>query len=420
MATFDGFFDNFLQGLTNAKGTLGDYSHASKLVRPNRFNYAPKVKFLYHTKFNINPAVVNSSLVFTPEKLEALGMLIKTIELPKFKISVDTVQQYNKKRQRQTKLEYDPITIKFHDDNADLTNSLWKSYYSHYYGDSLSDKLFVQNAPFNRTGMDVSQNSQFFTSIIIYQLTRGEYRSYMLMNPKIISWNHSDMNYNSSDPAESTMSISYESVIYGRGLISNIDTFAKTFYDKTKSTLSIYGGGTTSIFGEGGIIDGVGSILEDFGPNGQIGLGTLIKGTNVFRNVSKLSKEGIKEEGFNLIKNTLGAVGGAPVSGVANVLFPKTNKSQTPVTALPPLESYSSNVQNATKKFETKFASDSTSYANAVTSIAKNANISGIPNNVIDFKALSSSQKTASTAKVMNEYENGNIKVVNMVNKYIS
>lgn len=419
MATFDGFFDNFLQGLTNAKGTLGDYSHASKLVRPNRFNYAPKVKFLYHTKFNINPAVVNSSLVFTPEKLEALGMLIKTIELPKFKISVDTVQQYNKKRQRQTKLDYEPITIKFHDDNADLTNSLWKSYYSHYYGDSLSDKLFVQNAPFNRTGMDVSQNSQFFTSIIIYQLTRGEYRSYMLMNPKIISWNHSDMNYNSSDPAESTMSISYESVIYGRGLISNIDTFAKTFYDKTHSALSIAGGGTVSIFGEGGIADGASSILDDF-TNNRVGLGTLIKGVNVFKNTSKLTKEGIKEEGFNLLKNTLGTVGGAPVSGVANVLFPKTNKSIQPTTALPPLESYPSNVRNATAKFEAKFSSDSTSYANAVTNIAKNSNITGIPNNVIDFKSLSSKEKTASTAKIMNEYENGNIKVVNMVNKYIS
>lgn len=419
MATFDGFFDNFLQGLTNAKGTLGDYSHASKLVRPNRFNYAPKVKFLYHTVFNINPAVANSSLLFTPEKLEALGMLVKTIELPKFKISVDTVQQYNKKRQRQTKLDYEPINLKFHDDNYGLTNALWKSYYAHYYGDGKSDKLFVQNAPFNRTGMDVSQNAQFFTSIIIYQLTRGKYHSYMLMNPKIMSWNHSDMNYNTSDPAESTMTISYESVIYGSGSVTDIKTFGKTFYDQTKSTLSIYGGGTTSIFGEGGIADGAVSVFDDIA-SGNIGLGTLIKGTNVFRNVSKLSKEGIKEEGFNLIKNTLGAVGGAPVSGVANVLFPKTNKLQTPVTALPPLESYSSNVQNATKKFETKFASDSTSYANAVTSIAKNANISGIPNNVIDFKALSSTQKTASTAKVMNEYENGNIKVVNMVNKYIS
>lgn len=419
MATFDGFFDNFMQGLTNAKGTLGDYSHASKLVRPNRYNYAPKVKFLYHTVFNINPAVANSASIFTPEAKEALGMLVKTIDLPKFKVSVETVQQYNKKRQRHTKIEYEPITIQFHDDNYGITSALWKSYYSHYSSDGKSESQFVTNAPFNTTGLDVSQNAQFFNSIIIYQLNRGKFHSFMLMNPKISNWSHSQMSYSSSETADNSMTITYESVIYGSGQITNVSTFGKTFYDKTHSALSIAGGGTVSIFGEGGIADGASSILDDF-TNNRVGLGTLIKGVNVFKNTSKLTKEGIKEEGFNLLKNTLGTVGGAPVSGVANVLFPKTNKSIQPTTALPPLESYPSNVRNATAKFEAKFSSDSTSYANAVTNIAKNSNITGIPNNVIDFKSLSSKEKTASTAKIMNEYENGNIKVVNMVNKYIS
>ena len=55
--------------------------------------------------------------------------------MPKFKITTDTVNQYNRKAVVQTKLTYEPITITFHDDMANATTDLWKNYYQYYYAD---------------------------------------------------------------------------------------------------------------------------------------------------------------------------------------------------------------------------------------------------------------------------------------------
>ena len=46
-----------------------------------------------------------------------------------------TVQQYNKKRNIQTKITYDPSYNSFHDDNYGVTTALWETYYRYYYKD---------------------------------------------------------------------------------------------------------------------------------------------------------------------------------------------------------------------------------------------------------------------------------------------
>ena len=40
---------------------LRDYTHAAKTFLPNVQSNAPKVKFLFHTYFNINSAIMDSS-----------------------------------------------------------------------------------------------------------------------------------------------------------------------------------------------------------------------------------------------------------------------------------------------------------------------------------------------------------------------
>jgi hypothetical protein len=74
-------------------------------------------------------------------------------------------------------------------------------------------------------------------------------------------------------------------------------------------------------------------------------LGTLIKGINVYNNAKKLTKEGVRQEGFSIFKSALGASTGIDVSGVANVLFPKqTGRGQTtPTVASPPRETAKTN-----------------------------------------------------------------------------
>ena len=64
------------------------------------------------------------------------GTFVKEIKLPAYKFSVDTMNQYNRKRKVQTQIDYDPITCVMHDDNSDLARELWYNYYSYYYKDA--------------------------------------------------------------------------------------------------------------------------------------------------------------------------------------------------------------------------------------------------------------------------------------------
>ena len=102
------------------------------------------------------------------------------------------------------------------------------------------------------------------------------------------------------------------------------------------SPLSLLGGGVATLFGTGGVLGGIGSILDDIG-SGNFNLGTIAKGINVARNIKNLSSEGLRQEGFSILKGAIGASAGIDVSGVANVLFPKSNGNgqgqKTPATA---------------------------------------------------------------------------------------
>jgi hypothetical protein len=354
---------------------------------------APKGKWMYHVVFNINPRALGSAKFDIQKHGTAINLLVKSIDLPKFRAQVEKPQQYNRKRQIHTKLEYDPISVVFHDDNFGLTTNLWAMYYGYYFADSkhggsagssaagslLSGvgnlisgflpgtngllgavKGFLGNSDAGvpaayqrngykssvlntyRYGLDNGSSAPFFSSIQIFQLARHQYQSYTLINPVITSWNHDSLSSSATDAAGNTMSVGYEAVIYGAGAVSRGTPkgFATEYYDNQPSPLGLLGGGVTSLFGQGGVLGGLGSILSDLGPGGQgFTLGTLIKGINTYNNAKKLTKEGLRQEGFSIFKSALGASTGIDVSGVANVLFPKkaSSSNNAPTKALAPV-----------------------------------------------------------------------------------
>lgn len=383
----NGFLNNVGQGLGNPKGTLGDFQHAARLYNSQAMRLAPKGKWMYHVVFNINPRALGSAKFDIQKHGTAINMLVKSIDLPKFRAQVEKPIQYNRKRQIHTKLEYDPISVGFHDDNFGLTTNLWAMYYGYYFADSkhggsagssaagslLSGvgnliagfipgsngllgavKGFLGNSDAGvpaayqrnsykgsalntyRYGLDNGSSAPFFSSIQIFQLARHQYQSYTLINPVITSWSHDSLATSSTEGSGNTMQVAYEAVIYGAGAVSrgNPKGFATEFYDNQPSPLGLLGGGVTSLFGQGGVLGGIGDILSDLGPGGNgFTLGTLIKGINVYNNAKKLTKEGLRQEGFNIFKSALGASTGIDVSGVANVLFPKqTGNGQTTAT----------------------------------------------------------------------------------------
>jgi len=235
-----------------------DQQHASRTFVNDQFRLAPKFNHLFHVSFNINPAALKSADLLQRHRNE-INMLVKKVSLPKFTMSTETVNQYNRKKVLQTQHKIEDITISFHDDNMGLINMLWQNYYSYYYADSNSSKSpgaytknAVRNADFITSpyGLDNGSDAPFFNYITIYHMARHEYVSYKLINPLVKSFDHKELGYNGpGELHENIMVLSFESVSYETGTVNsdNVEGFALEHYDLTPSPLSGAGtGGSAS------------------------------------------------------------------------------------------------------------------------------------------------------------------------------
>lgn len=211
--------------------TLRDYKHASNLYTNNGYESAPKVKYQYYVVFNIND-LITLPLLRDLDKRK-VNLLVKSVELPKFNISVETKQKYNRKKNIQTRIDYEPVSIRFHDDRNNAVTRLWESYYKYYFVDGnqntaaytkLSSDSTYKSSERNkfRFGLDNGSNTPFFTSIQIYQLANGRYTEFTLVNPIITSWSHDTMDQTAgADIVENACTIGYEAVFYNEGITSD-------------------------------------------------------------------------------------------------------------------------------------------------------------------------------------------------------
>lgn len=320
--------NDFLKGFSNGLPGMKDYRHASRLYLDDNFRLFPKQKFLYHVVFDIDNTV--PAKPFNPNELLEINMLVKRIDLPKYNMNYEEKQQYNKKTYVATRIGYDPINIIFHDDHADTINAFWKEYYEYHIADSISMSGFAQtkdtlyqkgeNRPL-QFGMDnpVKRNKPYLRNIQIFCLHKQRFTSFTLVNPVISSFSHDTLDQtDGTGILENSMQILYESVLYDTGIIKtqngkinneDIPGFAEIHYDKEPSPLSVLGGGTTSIFGPGGIVDGIGSVLGDV-RRGEVGLGTVLRGINTYNNAKKIkAKDAVKEELKGIAKEGVKEIG---------------------------------------------------------------------------------------------------------------
>jgi len=277
-------------------------------------------------------------------------MLVKSADLPKFDMNVEEKQQYNKKTYIGTKITYAPVAITFHDDHADTVNAFWKAYYEYHIADSLTvnpnmvgyntkDNMYDTNPNVTQYGMDNVQQRKtpFLKNIRIYTLHKQRFTSFTLVNPVIGSWSHDNLDQaDGQGIMQNTMQIFYETVLYGAGIIKNngVPGFATIHYDLEPSPLSVLGGGTTSIFGPGGIVDGIGSVISDI-QSGNFGVGTILKGINTYNNAKKIkAKDAVKEELKGIVKEgvlDIGKQAGTITNPVGN--FSIGNAAVTAVAA---------------------------------------------------------------------------------------
>jgi hypothetical protein len=224
--------------------------------------------------------------------------------------------QYNKKMYAATRIQYDPVNITFHDDHADTVNAFWKKYYEYHIADSVSmnsdlaisstkDSLYDSidtekvGGRLNKFGMDTpaKRNKPYLKGIEIFVLHKKRFTSMTLVNPVIASFSHDNLDAaDGTGVMSNTMQVMYETVIYKAGIINrnNVPGFATVNYDNEPSPLSVLGRGTNSIFGPGGVVDGIGSVMRNI-QSGNI-LGAILGASNTYNNAKKIKKKDVKQE----------------------------------------------------------------------------------------------------------------------------
>lgn len=383
----NGFLDNFFGAGSGAKGNLGDYQHAARLYVDNFYRFAPKVKFLFYVVFNpTNEAIAKLNAIAGAHRPE-LNMLVKSVDLPSYSADVETKQQYNRKKLIQTRLNYQPVNIRFHDDNLGVTTAMMESYYKYYFrdgkhGEGRRDSIVPEYAPGipygselrnkYRYGMDNEVTAPFFKDIQIYQLSRHQWQCYTIVNPLVTSFGHDNMDQrNGSDVAENVMQLAYEGVFYYRGSITedNPSTFATNHYDKQFSPLTTAGGGSTSIFGPGGLLNGITDVANDFA-SGRAGLATAFSALNTIQNATQLTSESLRREGYSILTNTLRNIRENP-GGLSNLAFPKTQGTGSTIqnTQANPVNLNVGRIRNSTTTLagQARLEDVTTRYSNAAT-----------------------------------------------------
>lgn len=361
--------------------TLRDYTHAARTFASGGFQYSPRVKFLFHVYFNINTGQIPAlQSVFGNSETYTIGLMVKTAQLPQYTLQVNTMNQYNRKRLVQSKINYDPVQITLHDDQDDLVRTMWYNYYAYYYKDPSqaysgipSTNGSLGNLQTLSTGSDynvraIYQDTQvyndwgyigesyadtskitgqygykppFFTDIRIYGLSQKRYASYVLINPMITNWQHDTYDYEQGNGTMThTVTLDYETVKYYEGAIGgstpsgSVLGFADpTHYDTQKSPIARSGSTFTTPTNTGYApsISGNTQDLQSIATQSTIGgvqqsmvaYQTQGNPPSIAQNLSGTTMSGLGSLGSNGTRTT---VGGYPISPNAVGQSPTANQ----------------------------------------------------------------------------------------------
>ena len=211
--------------------------------------------------------------------LDGLSLIVQTCDLPSFQFDTQTLNQYNRKRIIQTKVNWQPINIKFFDTRDNKFQDVMEEYFAWYYKDGRGNLArfgtgayvpdvvneypgidqFGFQPPFTETsGMTAKQqkdrmedfpykepppNQQedkdlggdshntkpdepainfekyFFSKIVITRQYGGREKPIespiTIFNPTITSISHDTLDYSTAQPISWTVNFAYEGVSYG-------------------------------------------------------------------------------------------------------------------------------------------------------------------------------------------------------------
>ncbi len=225
--------------------SLRDYHHAAKTFTSEPgYVKLPYSGFLFHVNITFNNVISGTRI-----DPRSVGVLVKSTDLPGVKFETETLNQYNRKRIVNKKVEYQPIKLTFHDDVANTIRNMWIAYNQHYSADSrytaentwALDDVY-QNYGINRPyGLDSGNTIPFISKIEIYSMGNQEYSKMLLVNPVINTADFDNHDYSDGTKIMAlNLNIEYENIIYSTGTTDQIPGFGANNpenYDQNYSDL---------------------------------------------------------------------------------------------------------------------------------------------------------------------------------------
>jgi len=253
-------FEGIFGGIFDQNVHLRDSRHAANAYGFNKAdlsNGTPRHKFEFFLRinFNQNPDVRRFVQRFLSENdKNIIHTMVKTVTMPSMSIDTEVLNQYNKKRISQSRIDYNPISITMHDSVEGRTLRLWEMYYEYYFKDgdafeklgssggqsnpgfltSFFDAFAGRDAPkrnqreyendiikdrFNDNyGYNlkrVGNNKYLIESIEIFQIHGGKFSRTEIIRPRVTAFTHDTLDYeDSSGLVQMQFEFAYEGVVY--------------------------------------------------------------------------------------------------------------------------------------------------------------------------------------------------------------
>lgn len=187
-----------------------------RLFSPSGYNI-PKPRFLYFCN------IVTDKL--QSRTLKELSFFVKRIDRLQMSYDVSEMNQYNKKRLIQNKLNFGPLNISLHDTVDGAAFKLVEAYNRFYFGDFTNKSNsswsydvvgsgFEQAQGWGLKGNQTPNNANFISRIEIYEIFDQVYSQMNFINPKFTNVDMQSHDQSSSDPSELNITAKYEGFVF--------------------------------------------------------------------------------------------------------------------------------------------------------------------------------------------------------------
>lgn len=219
--------------LKPSQHAIYNFSQSGRTLYQNQ----PRFPFEYYIDIKLNDVGTAKSFIsdfFINNTLQQIPPLVKSIDMPSFKIETTPLNQYNRKRLSQTKIAYEPIRAIFHDVADGKTLRFWEMYYRYYFADGSepgknTTKLIEQTSSSYSTESFLQNSTPAFNSNIpnLSNSTRSSFLNTTgVRSPNNTHGNKSELNNIISDTLDNHhFGFSLPTVNNVRSLISQINIY---------------------------------------------------------------------------------------------------------------------------------------------------------------------------------------------------